>query len=147
MLLMFNYRNLAATMFAPGAAELAKEFGITNNVVSAFTVSIYMLGFAFGPLTIAPLSEVYGRIIVIHIANAFFIAFTIGCALSTNTAMFFVFRFLAGCACSAPMTIGGGIIADVTEPAKRGAAMSMWAMGPLLGPVLTRNLIAFYKPY
>lgn len=76
-----------------------------------------------------------GRLPIVHICNVVFIAFTIGCAASTNTAMFFVFRFIAGAACSAPMTIGGAVIADVTTPEKRGKAMSIWAMGPLLGPV------------
>ncbi|KAF7517857.1 hypothetical protein G7054_g13664 [Neopestalotiopsis clavispora] len=130
------YGNLASTMFAPGAGELVRDFGITSSVLAAFTVSIYLVGFAIGPLVISPLSEVYGRLPIVHICNVVFIAFTIGCAASTNTAMFFVFRFIAGAACSAPMTIGGAVIADVTTPEKRGKAMSIWAMGPLLGPVV-----------
>ncbi|KAM0819802.1 putative Major facilitator superfamily domain-containing protein [Seiridium cardinale] len=130
------YGNLASTMFAPGASQLVREFGITSEVLAAFTVSIYLLGFALGPLVISPLSEVYGRLIINQVCNLIFIAFTIGCAASTSSPMFFVFRFIAGCACSAPMTIGGAVIADVTHPEKRGKAMAVWAMGPLLGPVL-----------
>ncbi|ETS87248.1 hypothetical protein PFICI_01076 [Pestalotiopsis fici W106-1] len=130
------YGNLASTMFAPGAGELVQDFGITSSVLAAFTVSIYLVGYGIGPLVISPLSEVYGRLPIVHICNVVFIAFTIGCAASTNTAMFFVFRFIAGSACSAPMTIGGAVIADVTTPEKRGKAMSVWAMGPLLGPVV-----------
>lgn len=122
-------------MFAPGAAELVSEFGITSEVLAAFTVSIYLLGFGLGPLLISPMSEIWGRLIVIQICNIFFIGFTIGCAASTNTATFFVVRFLAGCACSAPMTVGGAVIADVTVPDQRGKAMALWALGPLLGPV------------
>lgn len=122
-------------MFAPGAAELAADFGITSEILAAFTVSIYLLGFGIGPLLISPLSEIWGRLIVIHVCNVVFIGFTIGCAASTNTAMFMIFRFIAGCACSAPMTIGGAVIADVTMPEQRGKAMSVWALGPLMGPV------------
>jgi MFS family permease len=51
-------------MFAPGAPQLAKEFNITNSTVEAMTVSLYVLGFAFGPLLLAPLSELYGRLII-----------------------------------------------------------------------------------
>jgi MFS family permease len=122
-------------MFAPGAVELVRQFGITSSVLAAFTVSIYLVGFALGPLVIAPLSEIYGRLMIIQICNLIFVAFTIGCAASTDSPMFLVFRFVAGCACSAPMTIGGAVIADVTAPEKRGKAMAVWAMGPLLGPV------------
>lgn len=127
--------NLAATMFAPAAAALAEEFHVTNNTLAAFTVTIYVLGFSLGPLVLAPLSELYGRLIIYHFCNAFYFAFTLGCALSKDMAMFLVFRFICGCAASAPMTIGGGTVADVVPQEKCGKAMAMFAMGPLLGPV------------
>ncbi|KAH8204416.1 hypothetical protein TruAng_001467 [Truncatella angustata] len=142
------YGNLASTMFAPGAAALVHEFGITSDVLAAFTVSIYLVGFALGPILISPLSEVCNFLrSLAHIflgldgdqnpfCNVIFLAFTIGCAVSTSSAMFFVFRFLAGCACSAPMTVGGAVIADITTPEQRGKAMALWALGPLLGPVV-----------
>ncbi|KAI2608019.1 major facilitator superfamily domain-containing protein [Hypoxylon sp. NC1633] len=128
--------NLAATMFAPGAAALAKEFQITSSTITSLTVSIYLAGFAVGPMVIAPLSELYGRLVIYHTCNIIYIGFIIGCALGKNTGMFLVFRFLAGCASSGPLTVGGGTVADVVPPAQRGRAMSLFFLGPLLGPVL-----------
>ncbi|OTA86500.1 hypothetical protein M434DRAFT_24182 [Hypoxylon sp. CO27-5] len=128
------YANLASTMFAPGAAELVREFHVTSSVVATFTVSIYVLGFMVGPMFLAPLSELYGRLVIYHVCNVFYLAFTLGCALSKNTPMFLVFRFIAGCASAGPLTIGGGTIADVTPQEKRGKAMAMFVVGPLLGP-------------
>ncbi|KEF63033.1 uncharacterized protein A1O9_01009 [Exophiala aquamarina CBS 119918] len=123
-------------MFAPGANQLAAEFGITNSTIAAMTVSIYILGFAVGPLFIAPFSELYGRLIIYHLCTVFYFAFTLGCAFSTNTAMFLVFRFICGCAASGPMTVGGGTVADTTSEEKRGAAMALFSVGPLLGPTI-----------
>ncbi|TGJ81957.1 hypothetical protein E0Z10_g6800 [Xylaria hypoxylon] len=128
--------NLAATMFAPGAQQLAEDFHITNSVIETFTVNIYLLAFAVGPLFLAPLSEVYGRLIVYHICNIFYIAFTIGCTFSTNVSMFLVFRVLCGLFASGPLSIGGGTIADVTTQQERGKAVALWGIGPLLGPVV-----------
>ncbi|KAH8178983.1 major facilitator superfamily protein [Sarocladium implicatum] len=128
--------NLAATMFAPAAASLAKEFKITDDTITSLTVSIYMLGFAIGPMVIAPLSELYGRLPIYHVCNVLYICFTIGCALGQNTGMFLAFRFLAGCASSGPLTVGGGTVADVVPPQQRGRAMSIFFIGPLLGPVM-----------
>lgn len=48
---------LASSMFAPGIPELMREFNGTNETVASFLVSIYVLGYAVGPLIIAPLSE------------------------------------------------------------------------------------------
>ncbi|RWA07447.1 hypothetical protein EKO27_g7668 [Xylaria grammica] len=128
--------NLASTMFAPGAAQLASEFNITSSILQALTVSLYVLGFAFGPLILAPLSECYGRLPIYYLCNTVYFAFTAGCAFSTNTAMFLVFRFICGSAASGPMTIGGGTIADITPQEQRGKATALFAIGPLLGPVL-----------
>jgi len=57
----------------------------------------------------------------------------IACAVSTDIGMFLAFRFIAGCGGSAPLTIGGGTIADVIPQEKRGAVMALYAMGPLIG--------------
>ncbi|KAF2690948.1 MFS general substrate transporter [Lentithecium fluviatile CBS 122367] len=127
--------NLASTMFAPAAPLLAKELGITTAMVGSLTVSIYVLGFAIGPLLLSPLSELYGRLIVYQCTNFVYLAFTLGCALSTNTEMFLLFRFIAGCAGSAPMTIAGGTIADLFPQEERGAMMGLTALGPIIGPI------------
>lgn len=104
--------------------------------MAAFVVSIYILGFAIGPLIIAPISELYGRNICYHVCNALYLVFTIICAVSNSIGMLTGFRFLAGCAGSAPLTIGAGTIADIFPREQRAGAMAIWAMGPLLGPVI-----------
>ncbi|KAJ2988718.1 hypothetical protein NUW58_g3831 [Xylaria curta] len=127
--------NLAATMFAPGALQLAEDFNITDPILQTFTVNIYLLAFGVGPIFLAPLSEIYGRLIIYYVCTVLYIAFTIGCAFSTNVSMFLVFRVFAGLFASGPLTIGGGTIADVTTQSERGKAVALWGLGPLLGPV------------
>jgi MFS family permease len=122
-------------MYAPGAAALARDFHIASPTVTTLTVSIYLCGFAIGPMFLAPMSELYGRLVVYHACNVVYIGFIIGCALATNTGMFLAFRFLAGAAASGPLTVGGGTVADVVPPAQRGRVMSIFFVGPLLGPV------------
>ncbi|KAI0856841.1 hypothetical protein F4860DRAFT_518389 [Xylaria cubensis] len=68
--------NLAATMFAPGAAQLAAEFNITSSTIQALTVSLYVLGFALGPIFLAPLSECYGRLPIYYFCNTFYLTFS-----------------------------------------------------------------------
>ncbi|KAL8358770.1 hypothetical protein RB598_003151 [Gaeumannomyces tritici] len=113
-----------------------REFKSTNTELAAFVVSIYVLGFAFGPLLLAPLSEIYGRTILYHICNLGFIAFVIGCALAPTLEALIVFRFFSGLFGSCPITNGGGTIADMIPQEKRAAAMSVFTIGPLLGPII-----------
>ncbi|KAI1435889.1 major facilitator superfamily domain-containing protein [Xylaria sp. CBS 124048] len=128
--------NLAATMFAPAADQLTTDFHFTDPTILVFTVSIYLLGFCVGPLFLAPLSELYGRLVIYHACNIAYVAMTFGCAFSTNVTMFLVFRVFAGIAGSGPISIGGGTVADVTPQKTRGRAISLFGVGPLLGPVL-----------
>ncbi|EJT80920.1 cycloheximide resistance protein [Gaeumannomyces tritici R3-111a-1] len=127
---------LASSVFAPGVPQLMREFKSTNTELAAFVVSIYVLGFAFGPLLLAPLSEIYGRTILYHICNLGFIAFVIGCALAPTLEALIVFRFFSGLFGSCPITNGGGTIADMIPQEKRAAAMSVFTIGPLLGPII-----------
>ncbi|KAF1943451.1 membrane transporter [Clathrospora elynae] len=127
---------LASSFFAPGVPQVLRTFNETSNVMAAFVVSVYILGFAIGPLIIAPMSELYGRMPLYNIANALFVIFNIACALSNSMGMLIAFRFVAGCAGSAPLTLGGGTIADMFPPQQRAGAMAIWSMGPLLGPVI-----------
>ena len=113
-----------------------KDLDVKTTIVGSLTVSIYVLGFAIGPLLLAPLSELYGRLVIHQSTSIIFFAFTLGCALATNINMFLTFRFIAGCAGSAPMTIGGGTIADVFPQEQRGGVMGMLALGPIIGPVV-----------
>ena len=66
-------------------------------------------------MIVAPMSEMYGRSLLYHICNLLFVIFNIACAVSTSFGMLVAFRFLAGCAGAAPLTLGGGTIADMCK--------------------------------
>ncbi|KAH9880055.1 hypothetical protein J1614_002080 [Plenodomus biglobosus] len=125
---------LASSSFAPGVPEIMTEFNSTSELLSGFMVSVYVLGFAFGPLIIAPLSEMYGRLPLYHSCNLLFVVFTIAAAVASNMGQFIVFRFLMGCFGGGPMVLGGGTIADLIPRHQRGTAMGIWMMGVTIGP-------------
>ncbi|KAL2843087.1 major facilitator superfamily domain-containing protein [Aspergillus pseudodeflectus] len=127
---------LASSMFSPALRSLSEDFDEHDQTILSFTVSIFLLGYTFGPLLLAPLSEIYGRRPVLSGANWFFVAWQIGCALAPDIASLIVFRFLAGIGGCGCLTLGAGVIADLFPIEKRGLATSIWSIGPLLGPVV-----------
>ncbi|KZP03814.1 MFS general substrate transporter [Athelia psychrophila] len=127
---------LGSSMMAPALPEIAEKFGITNPTIIAMTLSVFLISFAFGPLFLAPLSEMYGRTWVLHIANVIFLAFNLGCAFSTSSNMLIGFRFLSGWAGAAPIAIGGGSVGDLFSERERAGAMALYSLGPLIGPVV-----------
>ncbi|PYH43707.1 MFS transporter [Aspergillus saccharolyticus JOP 1030-1] len=127
---------LASSMFSPAIQFVAEEFMITNETLLSFSVTIYLLGFVFGPLLLAPLSEIYGRRVVLSGANWFFVVWQIGCARAPNMTTLIVSRFFTGIGGSGCVTLGAGVIADLFPTELRGRATAIWAMGPLIGPVI-----------
>ncbi|KAK9312868.1 major facilitator superfamily domain-containing protein [Lipomyces starkeyi] len=126
----------ASSMFAPSISMVMEDFHSTNVDLASFVVSVYLLGYAFGPLIIAPLSELYGRLPLYHTTTILFIVFNVACARSVNLSMLIAFRFLAGLAGSCPLTVGPGSIADCFKQEERGKVMAVWTLPVLLGPTI-----------
>lgn len=123
---------MVSTIFAPGVPQVEKEFNSNSSAISSLMVSIYVMGSAIGPIFLTPLSEVCGRLPLTHAANTLFMVAAIVCAASINMPMLIVSRFVMGMASSVPVTVGGGFVADLMPMEKRGTAMTVWTVGPLL---------------
>lgn len=94
-----------------------------------------MLGLAFGPLIMAPLSEFIGRRWLYLVTSSSIIAFAGGSGAARNFATLLICRFLCGFLGSAGIAIGAGTILDVWGRAKAGGlARLLFICGPFLGP-------------
>ena len=126
--------SFASSMVAPGTLNILRDFNETSITLGSFIVSIYILGYALGPLFIAPMSELYGRLPIYHACNAMFVAWTLACAFAPNLGALLAFRFFQGAVGVCPLTIGSGTIADLIPSETRGKFMAVYSIGPLLGP-------------
>jgi hypothetical protein len=52
---------LASSMFAPGVPEVMRDFKSTNDMLEGFMVSVYVLGFSFGPLSMSKFNSTLKR--------------------------------------------------------------------------------------
>ncbi|OSD03245.1 MFS polyamine transporter [Trametes coccinea BRFM310] len=127
---------ISSSMVAPAASQIAKAFNIHHSFEANLTISIFVLAYAFGPLILGPLSEMYGRARVLRAANFFFFAWNLGCGFAQSEAQLMVFRFLAGFGGSAPLACGGAVLSDMWPPEERGRAIAIYSLAPLLGPAI-----------
>ncbi|KAM0541954.1 hypothetical protein ACHAPJ_013016 [Fusarium lateritium] len=125
-----------SSMFAPSTRDAMRDFGSKNESLETFSVSIFVLGYAFGPLIHAPMSEMYGRLPLYHINSFLFILANVACALSVSLPMLIVFRLVAGFVGSCPLAIGPGSVADMFQQDERGRAIAVWNLPVLLGPAI-----------
>ncbi|KAM3078899.1 MFS siderochrome iron transporter 1 [Clarireedia jacksonii] len=111
------------------------QFKVGSEVVT-LGVSLFVLGFAVGPLLWAPLSELYGRQVLFIGTYAALMAFNAGAAGAQNIQTLLILRFFAGVFGSSPLTNAGGVIADMMSASHRGIAMAVFAAAPFMGPAL-----------
>ncbi|GAA5921435.1 hypothetical protein JCM3775_003047 [Rhodotorula graminis] len=124
-----------SSVYSGGLGQLLAYFQV-KLVVITLGLSLFVLGFALGPLLWAPFSEQWGRKPVFVVTYLLFAIFNIPCALAKNIETLLVCRFLAGFWGSAPLVISGGVVSDMFSPADRALAMSLFALAPFAGPVL-----------
>ncbi|KAI0966662.1 major facilitator superfamily domain-containing protein [Xylaria arbuscula] len=141
----FN-RILVSTIMAPALPVIAKELHMSSTE-SALSLSIYLLATAFGPLLIGPLSELYGRKVVLHASNVWFLAWNIACGFANTKEILIASRFLAGFGASAIYSLGGGVLGDLWRPQERGRSLGVYLLIPLLGAAVGPILGGFIAEY
>ncbi|TKY87308.1 hypothetical protein EX895_003985 [Sporisorium graminicola] len=136
--LYFN-ATITSSIGTGATEQYLHQFSISQEV-AALVLSIYMIGFCIGPPLWAPLSELYGRLIVNYFAVPGYFFFNIGCALAPNITTLLVCRFLVGVFAAAPQANSGGTISDIWLPHIRLWPMFTYSlaafMGPTLGPLV-----------
>jgi len=124
-----------SSAYTGGVGQIIKQFGASQEVVT-LGISLFVLGFAIGPLLWAPLSELYGRQVLFFGTYGILTAFNAAAAGSQNIQTLIILRFFAGAFGSSPLTNAGGVIADMFPASQRGLAMSVFAAAPFMGPTL-----------
>lgn len=126
-------------MLAPGIDNAAAYFNIGREVVTVGT-TLFVLGFATGPMIWAPMSELVGRKWPLVVAIFGQGIFTIGCAVAKNIQTLIICRFFAGACGASQLTVVPGVLADFYDNTYRGVAISLYALtvfgGPFVAPIV-----------
>ncbi|PWN91771.1 MFS general substrate transporter [Acaromyces ingoldii] len=129
----------SSSAFAPSAKQVQHAFNVDYHVAICGT-SLYVLGFALGPLLFGPLSELQGRKVVYVGAFILLTAFNLGACLAPNIELLLIFRLLGGiCGSSALNNVASSIV-DMTRVRNRlryNVAYRLVSFGgPTLGPLV-----------
>lgn len=139
--------TFASSVFSTVITTTSAEYHVSEEVMTLGT-SLFVFGFATGPIIAGPASELYGRKMPLFLSYAVFVIFQIPVAVARNVETIMLFRFLSGVASSGPPAIVGGYLADFFAPVERGLAVGVFAattqLGPLLGPIIGGFVVESY---
>ncbi|KAF4308183.1 Sugar transporter conserved site [Botryosphaeria dothidea] len=131
-----------ASGFSPASKKFAEEFGLSPEA-GTLGLSLYVLGLAFGPMTLAPLSEYYGRRPIYVYAYFIFLVCLAASAMVPNLGVFIPIRLLSGYFSSVTIANFGGTIADLYHPHDTGPAMSLYLWAATCGSPTGFFLMSF----
>jgi MFS family permease len=137
--------SLGSSIIAPAQDAISAYTGVSHEV-AVLSISLYVLGFALGPLCWAPVSEQWGRRWSLLPGMVCLGLFSIGTATSKNITSVLLTRFFGGLFGSAPVSNVAAALGDIWAPRARGMAVTFYAVavvgGPTLGPTIGAALTA-----
>ncbi|MFT6663068.1 MAG: DHA1 family bicyclomycin/chloramphenicol resistance-like MFS transporter, partial [Maricaulis maris] len=138
---------LAIDMMLPALDDIAGDLGVRSENDQQFVIGVYLTGFGFAQLFYGPLSDRFGRKIVIQFALAFFIVTSLVCTLTPTFDMLLVARFFQGAAAAACRVIATAIARDLTSGRRMAEVMSMvmtaFMAVPVLAPMMGQAILTF----
>ncbi|KAK2788934.1 hypothetical protein FQN52_006467 [Onygenales sp. PD_12] len=127
--------SFTSSLFSTALADVARIFGV-SRLVTVLGVSLYVFGFATGPLIWAPLSELKGRRLPILFAMFGFVIFQFGGAAAKDLQTIMICRFFGGFFGACPLTVVAAVFSDIFNPSVRGLAITVFSMAVFSGPFL-----------
>ncbi|KAK9466137.1 major facilitator superfamily domain-containing protein [Lipomyces arxii] len=128
-----------SSIFATTVPTIAVKFHV-SRVVAILSMSLYVLGFASGPLLWAPYSELSGRRKPLLMGILGFAIFNIAVARAQELQTIMICRFFAGFMGATCFAVVPATFADIFGNKWRGTAMIVFSAtifcGPLLAPVV-----------
>ena len=140
---MLGYTTLVAafgsSIFSAATIVVAGAFHVSTEV-GTLGLSLYVLGFATGPILWAPLSELRGRRLPLCIAMFGFTIFSFATATGKDYQTVMLTRFFGGLFASCPLAVVAAVFSDMFNNQQRGLAITVFSMtvfaGPLLAPFI-----------
>ncbi|KAB8233547.1 MFS general substrate transporter [Aspergillus alliaceus] len=143
LLTLFN-SVFDSTIPSGGIRFITASLDVHDEIQQVLPTSVFLVGYVMGPLAFGPMSEVYGRRIVIIGTFILFTIFTLACAVAPNWPALIIFRTLCGIFASSPIAVTGGLFADVyRSPIARGRTMALLTAITTAGPQFAPAIAGF----
>ena len=130
---------LSIDMYLPAFPSIARSFSVPTAAIET-SVSIYFVGLAIGQLFYGPISDRYGRKIILVGGLSIYIVSAIWCAFASSIDQFLLARFLKSIGACSGIVISRAIVRDrfETEQTARIFSLLMLVMGvaPIVAPLM-----------
>ncbi|OAG39876.1 hypothetical protein AYO21_05942 [Fonsecaea monophora] len=125
--------SFSSAIFSSAIQQVSHEFHVSTEV-GVLGITLYVLGFAFGPILWGPGSELLGRKLPLVVAMFGFGVFAVAAATAKDYQTLMLARFFSGFFAACPLAIVPACFADMYDDSQRGIAITAFAMAVFCGP-------------
>ncbi|CAI7645964.1 unnamed protein product [Penicillium pancosmium] len=141
------FSPLSSNIYFPALSEISRELDISMSLAT-LTVTVYMIVQGIAPSFWGSFSDVIGRRSIFIGTFIVYMISNIALGVSKNYAQLMAFRAIQAAGSAATISIGAGVIGDITTSAERGSLIGIFGgvrmlgqgVGPVFGGLLSQYL-------
>ncbi len=137
--LLVALSQLSETIYTPSLPDMARDLQVLESYAE-YTLTAYLVGFAFGVLVWGTFSDYYGRRKGVMIGLIIYTISSGACWLAHDITYLYIFRFAQAFGASVGSVLGQAIARDAVSPEERGKVYSIISMvmafAPAIGPFI-----------
>ncbi|KAK0732386.1 major facilitator superfamily domain-containing protein [Apiosordaria backusii] len=141
------FSPLSSNIYFPALGAISSHVR-TEIAMISLTVTVYMAVQGVAPSFWGPLSDIRGRRVTFVCTFAVYLIANIGLAFSHKFAFLMTFRAIQAAGSAATISVGAGVIGDITTAKERGGFMGSFGgirmLGQSIGPVIGGIITEFF---
>lgn len=134
-------------MYLPAMPAMARSLGTSEALIQA-TLTVFLLGFAIGPLIAGPISDRVGRRPVLLVCSLLFVATSLLCAFADSAVEMMAWRLLQAASGGTVAIIGRAVVGDLLTGNEAARVFSILmlilSVAPMIAPTVGSELLAYF---
>jgi DHA1 family bicyclomycin/chloramphenicol resistance-like MFS transporter len=137
---------IAIDAFLPGFTDMRVSFGLeSDSPLLGRTITLYLLGSAFGMPVYGPLTDAIGRKRTLNLSLFLYIAAALLAALAPNLGTLYLSRVIWGFSAAGPRIVAQAVVRDRYSGDEMARVMALiqtvFFAGPILSPILGSGIL------
>jgi len=145
MAFLFSLIALGTDSMLPALGLISTDLDVVDHNRTQLVITVFLLGTGLGQLISGPMSDAYGRKVVLGIGVVLFIVSSIWAVFTSDFTMLLVARFVQGLGISAPRAAGNAMVRDLYSGRQMARVLSLvmmvFVLAPAMAPLIGQTIM------
>jgi DHA1 family bicyclomycin/chloramphenicol resistance-like MFS transporter len=143
--LLFALIALGIDSMLPALGNIASDYNLVDANRAQLVITVFVFGTGIGQLLAGPLSDAYGRKLILGGGIALFVIASTFSVFTGDFTTLLISRFIQGLGISAPRSVGIALVRDIYKGRQMARVMSMammiFVVAPAIAPLIGQSIM------